>query len=154
MSRSPKLWVTVHADASFDPRTRRGGWAVWVKTEAGRIVRSGPCPAYVTNAHHAELAAIFAGIHLAVTHFPETTAVLVRSDCQPALRDVDNLGRPARHRVLSHLREKILKTLAGRVVRTSWVKGHDGAGTRPSWVNTACDRMAKEARLHHRPKDP
>ena len=140
-------WVTVHADASYSQQTGQGTWAVWVKTAAGRVVLSGECPDYIKNAHHAELAAIYAGIHLAVANFPHVGGILVRSDCQPALRDVEKIGVPDKNSVITTLREKIAAAAGGRTIRTKWVKGHNGGGTRESWVNNACDRMARAARL-------
>lgn len=154
MGAFPHEWITVHADASYNPKTREGGWAVWVRGGGGRIVSSGPCPDYVANAHHAELAAIYAGIHLAVKKFPEVTAILVRSDCQPALHNLQNLQVPNRNAVIERLRVKICEAAGPRLIKTKWVRGHDSGNTRESWVNNACDRMAREARLRARVAAP
>lgn len=144
MSVIPHIWTTVHADASF--KDGRGSWAAWVKTSAGRVVRSGACPEYVRNSGHAELAAVFAGIHLAVSAFPHTTAILVRSDCRAALHNLAHRASPSSDPAVQRLRERIRTALGDRHVRIKWVKGHRGGDTVESWVNNACDRLAREAR--------
>lgn len=140
----PDAWVTVHADASYGPQG--GGWAVWVRTKAGRVVRSGVCPGYIKHSGHAELSAIFAGIHVAVTCFPKCLGVLVRSDCQEALRHLERRTEKSRDPAVQRLRDKVVEALGTRWLRIKWVKGHGRGEKTDSYVNNTCDRMARKAR--------
>lgn len=141
---APGAWVTVHADASFG--NGKGGWAVWVKTLQGRVVRSGVCPEYVKHSGHAELSAIYAGIYVAVTAFPSCNGVLVRSDCFGALRDLERRTEASGDEAVQRLRDKIIEALGPRWLRIKWVKGHGDGNKVESYVNNTCDRLARRAR--------
>src|SRR5438309_4046837 len=74
------MWVTAYTDASYRPisRERRraeraagipshpGGWAVWVRSDLGRIVRNGPCPDFVHDSNSAELYAVYMAVKLTI----------------------------------------------------------------------------------------
>lgn len=140
--------ATLYADASWGHRSGKGGWAVWIASDAGRIIRAGPCPAYCSDANDAELVAIFAGLHLIATHWPTYRTVLVRSDSQDAL---NRLRRPSppRRPAMQPLAAK-LEDLLGRFedVQPFWVRGHQGTGTRPGYVNDKVDELSRQARFH------
>ena len=143
------MWVTAYCDASWS-RRQRGAWAVWLRSNAGRFVRHGLCPAYVTDSTAAELAAVFAAIHMSVSAWGDrVTGVLVCSDCQSALELAD-VGRPlARNKALRRLQERIraLVESTSIALRSRWVKGHQpsSAGT-AAFLNNWCDRSARQAR--------
>lgn len=146
-----RFWVTCYADASF---TRRGAaWAVWLRSEEGRLVRRGPCPAYVKGSIEAELAAVFAGVYLArKTWGAAVRGVYVRTDCQaivgmlqsPALRP-----RVARsHPGLARLWEKVRAFAAEHAIELDlrWVRGHQKGGSTQAWLNRQCDALAGVSR--------
>jgi ribonuclease HI len=145
------MWVTCYTDASFDGHT--GAWAVWIRSSRGRIVRSGACPPYVKDSNAAELAAIFAGIHLALREWPgKVRGILICSDSQVAL----SLASPEASLVTSEknpsfrrLQLKIRTALADAQVelQTRWVKGHRSpkSGT-TAYLNHQCDRFAYQHR--------
>ncbi len=145
------MLTTLYCDASFCPHTRVGGWAVWLRSELGRHVESGPTPDYCRFSNHAELAAIYAGIYRAATKWPETEAVLVRSDCTTALHWMEGRYRP-RSDAGRRLVERIQKIQDGHDVRliSRWVKGHrEGAGV-DVWLNRRVDQMAKKVMADER----
>jgi ribonuclease HI len=143
------VWVTVYTDASFVRRPRSSGWAAWLKSERGRIVKSGPGPDYIATSNEAEMAAIYAGVYLALRAWGDAVrGILVCSDCQSAMAHLAGEAsskRPGTARLAAKFRE----LLAGRnvVLRWRWVKGHQRKdSSRPAWLNVACDRLAGEAR--------
>jgi ribonuclease HI len=140
------MWVTCYTDASLDKHA--GAWAVWIRSSHGRIVRSGACPPYVKDSNAAELAAIYAGIHLALRAWPgETRGILVCSDSQVALR----LASPAapiasgKRQDFRRLQLKIRAAVAAARVelKTRWVKGHRSPKSdTTAYLNHQCDRFA------------
>lgn len=145
------MFVTLYCDASFCRESRVGGWAAWLRSECGRIVRSGVTPPYCVESYEAEIAAVFAGLHLAVTSWPTTTAVLVRSDCRSAL-DALAPGRAFRHEgavklasMISDLRERhSLRLIPG------WVKGHRHGAAVDVHLNRQVDAKAKAVMRYER----
>jgi ribonuclease HI len=145
------LTATVHADASWSRETMKGGWAIWVKSERERVIRAGPCPPYVKDNNEAELAAIFAGLHVLSTRswFSDVGLVYVRSDCTSALRWMDVAPSAARHPggLLLYEKIKALRTAHPRCeLDIGHVKGHQGRSTRPGYVNDRVDVLSREAR--------
>jgi ribonuclease HI len=142
------MWVTCYADASYTRKTG-AAWAVWLRSDRGRIVKSGPCPSYVTDSTCAELAAIFAGVFLALRAWPGTRGVLVRSDCQSALALADPAAKLARKHANRTLQQKLRELVAESSIELSfrWVKGHQPAtaGT-AAWLNRSCDKRANVTR--------
>lgn len=137
------MLVTCYCDASYAAGTG-GAWAVWLRSSEGRVVRSGSCPGYVRDSNLAELSAIWAGIYLALRTWPETTAILVCSDCQGALAIAANHKPPKKSeakRIWTMIRKALVKANTKLVPR--WVRGHQdaSAGTQ-AYLNNACDRLA------------
>jgi ribonuclease HI len=144
------MWVTAYCDASFARvgRERHGGWAVWLRSSAGRLTRQGVCPPWVRDSVAAELAAIFAAVHLSVVTWRGVAGVLVCSDCQPAL-DLAAFQRTATAGGSRRLQERLRAlTITHEVaIHMRWVKGHrrPSAGT-SAFLNDWCDRSAKASR--------
>lgn len=135
--------VTLYCDASWYAEESVGGWAVWVRSTYGRIVRAGVCPDYLTNSYEAEIAAIFAGLHLTTKAWPELKSILVRSDCTGALRALENPPRsPGGKRLHSKIVE--LRQEHGLKLIPAWVRGHQGGSRRDAWLNRKVDEMAKD----------
>ena len=138
------MWITSYTDASFQ-RKVGGAWAVWLRSDEGRAVRRGVCPAYVRDSNAAELSAIYAGVYLACRIWPETTGVLICSDCQSALAAAAPSAAwssmPAMRRLQQRLRE--LASTKRLALRFKWVKGHQpiNAST-AAWLNNQVDRLA------------
>lgn len=143
------VWVTAYVDASFS-RAHGGGWAVWLRCALGRLVRRGPCPPYVRDSTAAELAAIFAAVHLAATRWPgRVRGVLVRGDCQGALALADPQAALTRNAGLRTLQQKLRATTAQHAITLEcrWVRGHQApSGGTSAFLNDACDRLARRAR--------
>jgi len=144
------MWVTLYADASFSP-SDGGGWGVWLRCERGRIVRRGKCPAFVKNSSEAELAAIYAGMSLALREWGnDVRGFQVRSDSQEALLQLHvvtgaRLSRLPRVRRLQMQLKALLGPDIG--IETKWVKGHrDPSSGSAAYLNDACDRLAKRGR--------
>jgi ribonuclease HI len=137
--------TTLYCDASFCPHQLVGGWAIWLRSEQGRIVEDGATPDYCTQSYEAELAAIYAGIYRTSKRWPGTTAILVRSDCQTALELMDRKYR-ARSRSAHRLTTKIhqLQAQQGFRLISRWVKGHQRGSQTDAWLNNKVDELARK----------
>ncbi len=140
------MLVTIYTDASF--KDGLGGWAVWIRSNEGRIVKAGRCPPYVTNALQAEVCAIYCGLHLAVKAWPHATAFLVRTDCQGACFDP---RRPHRSEQLDRLRQLMSAVLGDRRLHHKWVKGHQRGNGVQAYLNRQCDLLAGRVTGKHKP---
>lgn len=160
--------VTIFADASFDYRTRSGGWAAWVKAgnQQGKyghgVLKTDP-----ETAMHAEMAALANGLHMAKTSGAITTGspVLLQSDCLLALQLIltlaPNCGNSAASTGMDVTKLKVMKPgrrdiaplqaiLAtqkelGLKLWVRHVKGHSKSDDARSFVNSECDRLARAA---------
>jgi ribonuclease HI len=144
------MWVTCYTDASYSPG-RGGAWAAWLRSERGRVVRHGRCPAYVKDSNAAELAAIYAGVFLAVrTWGSEVGGVLVCSDSQGALslasREHPLSRKAANRRLQERLRHLAIERDLALDLR--WVRGHQPLrSSTGAYLNGWCDRLARKARV-------
>jgi len=146
--RSPqggRVLTTLYCDASFCPDKKVGGWAIWLRSEHGRIVEDGPTPEYCQNSYEAELAAIYAGIYRTSRRWPMTAAILVRSDCQTALDLMENRYE-ARSGGGRRLATKIQELKARHDLRLipRWVKGHQRGSKTDAWLNNKVDELARK----------
>ena len=133
---------------SFHPR-QGAGWAVWLRSSEGRVVRSGRCPSYVQSSNAAELSAIYAGVFLAVDAWGDRVgSVLVCADCQGALALAEPSLSP--WPAMRRLQEKLRALLEGRGVALSlrWVRGHQAPSrSTQAYLNGRCDALARRGRL-------
>lgn len=140
------MWTTLYTDASFYPDSKQGGWAIWARSELGRMIRSGSCPQYVVDSNDAELCAMYAGIYLVGKHWPQTERILICSDSTTALsllkyRERSSREVPAR---LQGLVQGVCSQHGFKLV-PRWVKGHSSANTIQAYLNNKCDEFAREA---------
>jgi ribonuclease HI len=111
-----------------------------------RLVRRGRCPAWIRDSVGAELAAIYAGVHLSVTRLG-ANGVLVRSDCRGALHLAKLDANRSTRSDYARLQERISELARARAVELDlrWVRGHS-KGTTAAFLNNACDRLARRLR--------
>ena len=143
------MWVTCYADASWSKRTG-GAWAVWLRSDLGRVVRRGRCPDYVHGSAQAEIAAIYAGVFLAVKAWGEAVGhILVCSDCMSALDAIAKDAKPSRDKGTRRLQQRLwdLVESVGVELKTRWVKAHQAASVSTSaYLNVQCDKLANDER--------
>jgi ribonuclease HI len=135
------MWVTLYADASF---RNRGGWGVWLRSEKGRIVRSGECPKTVDDSAAAEIYAALMGIEICLENWPETQGIQVNSDCLMVVNGLYSWSKPIRRDSIRMIQEKIRDILKVKNVRIRCKhhKGHSGTGNTRSWLNDKVDKLA------------
>lgn len=141
--------ATVNTDASFCPKTRAAGWAVWIAIDGGvKVKESGRFHRKPKSASEAEFWAMLNGAWLAAQN--GATDLLIQGDCTGALR---NMTRP------SDARDRLFATIPHPVkIRTKHVRAHKHTETARHWVNDWCDREAKrhmrtQRKEVHRSKD-
>ena len=140
------MWVTVYTDASYTPEA--AGWAVWAKSEKGRITVSDLIPSSFRVAHSgvAEYFALWKGMSLVLEKWGnEVQGILVCNDCTQALRNVWPWVYPASEFI--QIRREIEKLYSKVEIRTKWVKGHQMPRETKFWLNNWCDKKSREARL-------
>jgi len=152
-----KIWLTGYADASYklEGTQHMAGWGIWVRDHAARIHRAGRCPDWVETAQDAELCAVWAAIHTALTKLDADSSniMVIKTDCQSIARYF-GWGRgcspsiPAKadcRRIVGQALELALNHEVRLVV--TWVKGHQGSKTTQGYLNNQVDKMARDARL-------
>jgi len=148
--RADRTWITAYTDASWHEGDRRGGWALWIRTDDTQLCRWGPTPAKARSSLHAEAAAVFAAVHTAAPMFAQAAGMTVKTDCQAVVDAFD--GRCSDPLVREWLdRCGTIARAAGVQLRLAWVKGHQPKGKNTgSWLNNVVDDRARKARLTQR----
>lgn len=132
------MWVTAYVDASF--KDGKGGWAIWLRSELGRLTKSGPCPVRVQDNTAAELYAALVAIVRTREIWPGTTGICLNSDCQTVVNCLEGpvLSNPQH----AAIQAAIQAGSKGLWLRGKWVKGHSKKDGVRSYLNTQVDLMA------------
>lgn len=135
------MWVTVYTDASFRDI---GGWAVWIRSEKGRIVRSGQCPRTVRDSADAEMYAAMKAVEICLENWGGVSGIQINSDCMMVVNALYPWSKPIRRDSILKIQDQIRQTLKakGIRIRCKHVKGHSGKGNTRSWLNTQVDSLA------------
>jgi ribonuclease HI len=148
-----RLWCTAYTDASWHQDT--GGWATWLRynddANPKRVVRNGPCPDYVKDSTSAELYAICAAIALCLETWDDLEGIGVRSDCKPAITwAIQALSGKTHHKRadIRYMKEKLYKLVREKRIHVvvKWVPAHQNDTSVRTYLNNACDGIAKKAR--------
>lgn len=150
------MWVTLYTDASLKEGV--ASWAIWARSSEGRLVQSGEYPGYCAKSDHAEAYAILMGIKAILAKWKGVHGIQVNSDSRNALDIVRYMAPTASDPVMCGIQVSIEAELGrdynidseGVKLRAKWVKGHQWGGGVRAWLNNACDRIAKKARLGER----
>jgi ribonuclease HI len=137
------MWVTAYTDASFNGH---GGWAVWLRSERGRVVRSGKCPDTIKDSMCAEMYAIIMAIELALAEWKDTKGIQLNTDCKSLVDRLYPWSKPFLRDDLECLRlhAREITDAAGIRLRVKHVKGHShGDGTR-TYLNHQVDKISRK----------
>lgn len=163
MTAAPRPNVTIFADASYDRKTGAAGWGAWIKSDGRESITHGAVmKAKIQDNIQAEMAAIANALAVTKAQGWLCGAVMVQSDCLPALCAIRKVVTSAidspskngqtiaqqRKKVPPHLRKistSILHMVEGMniVLILRHVPGHR-SGSGRQWVNRACDRIARQ----------
>ena len=139
------IWATVITDASFCPKSKKAGWAAWIKIDgiAGPIKRYGSFKEKVKTSTEAEKLAAANGLFIA--HRMGATGFLLQTDCMSVIHLVDGVTKKQR---LKDDWKRIMATcgILGKPLRARHVNGHTSTKDARSHVNRWCDKMANKAR--------
>ena len=138
------MWVTLYTDASYHPEKKLGGWAIWLKSAQGRIVRYGRCPKEINGAMSAEIYAAYVGIHMALRDWTDVEGILVNSDNQAVCRGLWEWSKPTADPIFNRIQLKIQQRTKDIKIRTKHVKGHQyfQKDVR-AYLNNRCDRLSR-----------
>jgi len=147
-------FLSGYSDASFHPDTHEGGFGAWVRDDRQRVIVSGPTPPWATTSNLAELAALFAATYIGVTRLDADRAniMVVKTDCQAVAKWFGWGGGqrlPKKHPDALRIIRDTWKLAEDHNLKliVKWVKGHQGTGSTPGWLNDRVDKMARKARL-------
>lgn len=131
-------WATLYTDYSG-----LGGWAIWARSDYGRIVRNGSTD--IDDSSAGELFAILQGIIIIKSEWREITGISVYTDSQVAVKIAKfNAPKPRRDDLVD-LQLQIRQALGECFIKCTWVKGHQKQNTVKAYLNGQCDRLAREA---------
>ena len=146
-------WLSGYSDASYkaEPPAAGGGWGCWVRDQRTRVIRSGPCPGWVSEPNDVELCGVFAAINTAVRHLDTEWAniMVIKTDNQAVCRWFGwrQGGLPRKSEQLDLVYRSLqLVTDKGIRLVVTWVKGHRGTVDTKAYLNTQVDKLAGEAR--------
>lgn len=136
------MWVTAYCDASF--RNGRGFWAIWLKSQLGRIVRHGECPEWVDVNTAAEMWAAYTAIKVAKEEFSGVTGVLVVTDCNSTSRFLWPWSTKPSRESMRRIQQLVIGFQEQRNlrIRTKHVKGHQSGNDTSAYLNRKVDELA------------
>lgn len=161
--------LTLFADASINPATKKSGWGFWIKGDGRDSMHAGgPLRGeFDANTSVAELEAIANGISCAAAadYFrPSDAVILIQTDNSEALgcllsarpsiienRHEDSAPVPRRRRQMSTRQRAAVAHILevadtySLTITIRHIRGHKEGGGR-NWVNRLCDRLAKSGR--------
>lgn len=140
--------TTVFTDASFCHQTRCAGYAVWVKNNSRVLKRYGNFRGKPENSSDAEFMALINGIYFAMQLAPETTYLIVQTDCMGIIPHANRGGLP--QRASGRLKRRMREALKGVTLDVRHVKAHSRDGSKRSHVNNWCDEFARKAMRQQR----
>lgn len=137
--------VTLFTDASFHHRRHLGTWAAWIRMNGRTERASGILKDKQDNSCSAELSAIANALVVMQQRFTITghSRVIIQTDCLEAITAIVNRShtRPQQNEIVKYIRQFFATNKYQLDLRH--VKGHKGAETRRSAVNTFCDEECR-----------
>ena len=147
--------VTIKTDASFSKLNQRGTYAFWIKSNQGKITRSGLLRNECSRAEIAEFKCLINAMHkLAESNWTGITRVIVNTDCMNVMhlceRDEKKIKRYGLGWGLGLLKkyESMITSyktgiLEKATIEFRHVKSHVSTKSDRQWVNDWCDKEAK-----------
>lgn len=148
--------VTINTDASFSKLYQRGTYAFWIKSNKGKITKSGLLRNECSRPEIAEFRCIVNAMHkLAEANWADITKVIINTDCMNVIyliaRDNKKIKRFGLfpwgsdtlnkfESMVSSYRKTFLK---GVPIELRHVKAHVSTKSDREWVNDWCDKEAK-----------
>lgn len=138
-------WATVITDASYCDKTKKAGWAAWIRVDgiAHPIKKYASFKGKIGSSTIAEKKAAINGIWLAKKYGAD--AVLLQSDCLAVVHVIDKTTK--KRNVLDEWNRWMENAgVLDVLVNSSHVKGHSTTQDARSYVNRWCDRHSNKAR--------
>jgi ribonuclease HI len=129
--------VTVYTDASL--RGKKATWAVWLRSNKGRIVKSGKCPSWIKDINAAEIFAIYKGAQIAIKKW-DATFLWVRTDSKTAITMLIKKGTIRTREDIQQARGLFQQLDID--AHFKHIKAHGNGETIQSYINNECDRRA------------
>ena len=139
------IWATIITDASFCDKTKKAGWACWIRIDgiSEPIKRYGAFKGKVKTSTDAEKMAAANGLFIAKHHGAD--AFLLQSDCMLVIHLINGFTK-SKGEVDGWSRMTAKSGVLGSLIKAKHVKGHTKTKDARSYVNRWCDDMANKAR--------
>jgi len=158
-----EVWLSGYTDASYAANGphRGAAWGIWIRDHDRRVLRSAPCPPWVTDSRQSVNHAELCGVHAAAMTILEKldtergNIAVVKTDSQAVARMFGWKGRPRypKHiealRLVAEVYEKMEEAEIKFIVK--WVKAHKERHSTQGYLNDRVDNMAGKARQFNRP---
>lgn len=144
------MLITINTDASVNPQTKEGSYALWMVSNYGRVTKSGRFKTKVDNSTEAEVMAIVNALHLLKSqNYISVTRVIINTDCLHFHKYV--YGKRERSLKMNKAFSRITQAISSAYgIKSGWlevrhVKAHTTISNRRTYVNDWCDKEAKKA---------
>lgn len=148
MAKKPSrlIWATVITDASFCHKTKKAGWAAWIRIDgiSEPIKKYGSFKCHIGTSQIAEKKAALNGISIAKAHGAD--AVFLQTDCLSVVHLITGFTKKKRP-INQWNRWKRDACVSDVKLKAKHVRGHTKVQDARSHVNRWCDEMANAARL-------
>jgi len=160
------MWITLYTDASYCPSKNNSSWAMWAKSNQGKVKNSGMCPIWVTDNNAAEIFAVYVAIKALLKKWnnseeAKVDGIYVISDSKTvceALKFWLPNKKPNKNKVIRRAESRLHSLLkeANIKVRISHIKSHskyneDTMNSKAGhYLNASCDEMAKKMRENYK----
>lgn len=143
--------LTINTDASFCPKTKAAGYAVYIKCNLFKITKSGILK-NAENSIDAEMMAIGNAAHIVTSlqDAPYFGMIVINTDCKVAIDmltkapHIHKKGTARKvYRILQKLRSKTNPPKKRQRFELRHVLAHNGTPDAISFVNDWCDKTAK-----------
>lgn len=142
-----KMWVTLYTDASWRPYSSKGTWAIWLRSNQGRIIENGFCADYVNCSVSAEAYAAYMGIVMAITNWKDIEGIQLNTDSRP----IQGLLYPSKNglssnKIIAKLQVLIRTEVKDNKIklRIKYVRGHQHDNDIRTYLNNKVDELTRQ----------
>jgi ribonuclease HI len=147
------MTVTINTDASFSAHQNRGTYAFWIRSNEGKISRSGILRGYCKRAEVAEFKCIINALHSLIhSEWKDIERIVINTDCLNVIHLLNDHRKAIRRYRLRSWGEPLVKKfkeikgesrLSRNAIDIRHVKAHVSTESPRQWVNDWCDTNAK-----------
>jgi ribonuclease HI len=143
--------ITINTDASYDPKTKTGGFGVWIKSDFFTIKQAGKFKGEITDSNEAEIKAIVNALKILRSNLSANNRSIQMFDtlvinCDNAVaRGIINQKKVSQRFTVEG--SMLLDLTSGfKKVYAKHINGHKASTNARQFVNNWCDQASKKYR--------